>query len=233
MVTRLLLVEDDPEIARIVRDMFVREGYDVTWATTGLEGWEDFKAAHYDLALIDLMLPEMDGFTLCKNIRWDSDIPLLIISAKKEDEDKVKGLDIGADDYIAKPFSLQELKARVEAQLRRWKRYNNEPKHVHTTMYHGDLEIFWEQNKVKIVGEEIPLTVKEFSLLQVLAQNPERVFSKEELFEHVWQQVDQDGLHTVTVHIKSLRAKLKDPVKTPLFIQTVWGKGYQFIGDVL
>src|SRR5699024_12725562 len=96
MVTRVLRVEDDPEIARLVRDVFVREGYDVTCATTGLEGWDDFKAEHYDLALIDVMLPEMDGFTLCKNIRWDSDIPLLIISAKKEDEDKVKGLDIGA-----------------------------------------------------------------------------------------------------------------------------------------
>src|SRR5699024_12669866 len=104
--------------------------------------WEDFKAEHYDLALIDLMLPEMDGFTLCKHIRWDSDIPLLIISAKKEDEDKVKGLDIGEDDYIAKPFSLQELKARVKAQIRRWKRYINEPKNVHTAIYQDDLEIF-------------------------------------------------------------------------------------------
>src|SRR5699024_7870003 len=109
MVTRLLLVEDDPEIARIVRDMFVREGYDVTWATTGLAGWEDFKAEHYDLALIDLMLPEMVGFTLCTNIRWDSDIPLLIISANKEESDKVKELATGAGDYVAKPFSMQDL----------------------------------------------------------------------------------------------------------------------------
>lgn len=233
MHTRLLLVEDDPEIARVVRDMFVREGYVVTWATTGLEGWEDFKKMPYDLALIDMMLPEMDGLTLCKNIRWNSDIPLIIISARKEDEDKIKGLDIGADDYVAKPFSLAELKARVESQLRRWKRYNNVPQNEHTSSYHGDLVIFWEQNKVKITDEEVALTVKEFDLLQVLAQNPERIFSKEELFEHVWQQVDQASLHTVTVHIKSLRGKLMDPVKNPLFIQTVWGKGYQFIGELL
>src|SRR5699024_3468428 len=186
MVTRVLLVEDDPEIARIVRDMFVREGYDVTWATTGLEGWVDFKAEHYDLALIDIMLPEMDGLTLCKNIRWTSDIPLIIISARKEDEDKVKGLDIGADDYVAKPFSLEELKARVESQLRRWKRYNNVPIDANISSYHGDLVIYWDQNKVNVSDTEIPLTVKEFDLLQVLAQNPERVFSKAELFEHVW-----------------------------------------------
>lgn len=233
METRLLLVEDDPEIARVVRDMFVREGYEVTWATTGLEGWEDFKASQYDLALIDLMLPEMDGLTLCQNIRWNSDIPLVIISAKKEDEDKIKGLGIGADDYVAKPFSLEELKARVESQLRRWKRYNNVPEDARTTTYHGGLVVYWEQNKVKVDDVEISLTVKEFDLLQVLAHNPDRVFSKAELFEHVWQQIDKEALHTVTVHIKSLRGKLMDPVKKPLFIQTVWGKGYQFIGEQL
>src|SRR5690625_542665 len=106
MHTRLLLVEDDPEIARIVRDMFVREGYEVTWATTGLEGWEDFKASQYDLALIDIMLPEMDGLTLCQNIRWNSDIPLVIISVRKEDEDKIKELDIGANVYFAKKLII-------------------------------------------------------------------------------------------------------------------------------
>ena len=233
MKTRLLLVEDDPEIARVVRDMFVREGYEVTWATTGLEGWEDFQQGSYDIALIDLMLPEMDGLSLCKNIRWNSDIPLIIISAKKEDEDKIKGLGLGADDYVAKPFSLSELKARVESQLRRWKRYQGVPKHENKATYHHGLTIYWDQNRVKIDDEEIPLTVKEFDLLKVLAQNPDRVFSKEELFEHVWCQVDQEGLHTITVHVKSLRAKLKDPVKTPRYIQTVWGKGYQFIGELM
>lgn len=233
MQARILLVEDDPEIARVVRDMFVREGYEVTWATTGLEGWEDFQQGSYDIALIDIMLPEMDGLSLCKNIRWNSDIPLIIISARKEDEDKITGLGLGADDYVAKPFSLSELKARVESQLRRWRRYQGVPKNENKSTYNDDLTIYWDQHKVKIGDEEIPLTVKEFDLLKVLAQNPNRVFSKEELFEHVWRQVDQDGLHTITVHIKSLRSKLKDPVKTPKFIQTVWGKGYQFIGELL
>src|SRR5690625_1308135 len=173
MKARLLLVEDDPEIARVVRDMFVREGYEVTWATTGLEGWEDFQQAHYDLVLVDIMLPEMDGLTLCKNIRWNSDVPVIIISARKEDEDKIEGLDIGADDYVPKPFSLAELKARVESQLRRWKRYKGITKDENKSTYAGGLQIFWEQNKVAINEEEILLTVKEFDLLKELAQNPE------------------------------------------------------------
>lgn len=233
MKARLLLVEDDPEIARVVRDMFVQEGYHVTWATTGLEGWEDFQNDNYDLVLVDIMLPEMDGLTLCKNIRWNSDVPLIIISARKEEFDKVEGLNIGADDYVSKPFSLKELKARVESQLRRWRRYQGIPKDEHITTFDGGLTIYWDQHKVEIEGEKVNLTVKEFELLKVLAQNPQRVFTKSELFEHVWHQIDEEGLHTVTVHVKSLRDKLKDPVKTPKFIQTVWGKGYQFIGEPL
>lgn len=233
MQSRLLLVEDDAEIARVVRDLFLREGYEVTWATTGLEGWEDFQVGNYDLALVDLMLPEMDGFTLCKNIRWKSDIPIIIISARKEDEDKVEGLHLGADDYLAKPFSLVELKARVESQLRRWKRYNGVQVNEHKVEYVNDLTINWDNIQVFREGQEVALTAKEFDLLKVLSENPQRVFSKSELYQHVWNQVDADGLHTITVHIKSLRAKLSDPIKTPLFIQTVWGKGYRFIGEPL
>lgn len=233
MPTRLLLVEDDPEIARVVRDLFLREGYEVTWATTGLEGWEDFQKGDYDLALVDLMLPEMDGFTLCQNIRWKSDVPIIIISARKEDEDKVEGLHLGADDYVAKPFSLVELKARVESQLRRWKRYRGVQTAEHKMDYANDLTIYWDKLQVYRNGQEIIVTAKEFDLLKVLAENPQRVFSKSELYQHVWNQPDADGLHTVTVHIKSLRAKLADPIKEPLFIQTVWGKGYRFIGEPL
>ncbi|MGM8212178.1 response regulator transcription factor [Virgibacillus sp. W0430] len=233
MKSRLLLVEDDPEIARVVRDLFLREGYEVTWATTGLEGWEDFQASHYDLVMVDLMLPEMDGFALCKNIRWKSDVPMIIISARKEDEDKVQGLHLGADDYIAKPFSLVELKARVESHLRRWNRYRGTPVYEKKSDYTNELTIYWEQQKIKLSGNEISLTSKEYDLLKVLAQNPKRVFSKNELYEHVWNYVDGEGLHTVTVHIKALREKLKDPIKNPVFIQTVWGKGYQFIGELM
>lgn len=232
MKARLLIVEDDPEIAKVVCDLFRRDDYEVTWATTGLEGWEDFKNETYDLVLVDLMLPEMDGFTLCQNIRWKSDVPLIIISARKEDEDKVRGLDLGADDYVSKPFSLAELKARVESQLRRWKWFKGAPKDVSKTTYVGGLTIYWEQNKIGLEDKDVILTAKEFDLLKVLAKNPNRIFSKSELFEHVWKQVDSEGLHTITVHVRSLREKINDPVKTPKYIQTVWGKGYQFIGEV-
>ncbi|HLR68215.1 response regulator transcription factor [Virgibacillus alimentarius] len=233
MQARLLLVEDDSEIAGITRNTLIQEGYEVTWATTGLEGWEDFQGAKYDLVLVDLMLPEMDGFTLCKNIRLKSDVPIIIISARKEDEDKVEGLGLGADDYLAKPFSLVELKARIKSQLRRWRRYQGVCETGNRSRYTDGLTIDWDQRKVMLHGDELLLTVKEFDLLHVLAKHPQRTFSKQELYEHIWNQVEAEGLHTVTVHIKSLREKLKDPVKTPYFIQTVWGKGYKFIGDLL
>lgn len=231
MSTRLLLVEDDPDIARVVRDTFLRAGYEVTWSTTGLEGWEDFRAGSYDLVLVDLMLPEMDGFTLCKNIRLESDVPMIIISARKEDEDKVEGLGLGADDYVAKPFSLVELKARVESHLRRWRRYEGKSEAAKITEYSHGLTINWDEEKALLHDKEVLLTVKEFALLKLLAQHPGRTFSKNELYQYIWQQIESEGLHTVTVHIKSLREKLADPVKRPHFIQTIWGKGYRFIGE--
>ena len=231
MNARLLLVEDDPEIARIIRDMLERENYEVTWATTGLEGWEDFQSTSYDLVLVDLMIPEMDGLTLCQNIRWKSDVPIMIISARKEDEDKVEGLELGADDYLAKPFSLIELKARIESLLRRWRRYDGKRTDENKTEYEDGLTIFWDEQKVLLDDQEIFLTAKEFAILKVLVKNPNRIFTKGELYQHIWNQADADGLHTVTAHIKSLREKLNDPVKTPRFIRTVWGKGYQFTGE--
>src|SRR5690625_2264590 len=174
MEARLLLVEDDSEIARIIRDTLIQDGYEVTWATTGLEGWEDFQAAGYDLALVDLMLPEMDGFTLCKNIRLKSDVPLIIISARKEDEDKIEGLDLGADDYVAKPFSIKELKARVEAQLRRWHRYKGIQVNNEQTDFIDGLTAFWDDHKIMLHEKEVMLTMKEFDLLQLLARSEER-----------------------------------------------------------
>lgn len=232
MEPRLLLVEDDSEIARIIRDTLTQDGYIVTWATTGLEGWEDFQEAKYDLVLVDLMLPGMDGFTLCKNIRLKSEVPLIIISARKEDEDKVEGLGLGADDYLAKPFSLVELKALIKSQLRRWRRYQGIPEMENISEYAKGLTINRDQRTVVLFKEELQLTVKEFDLLDLLAKHPYRIFSKQELYEHIWNQVEAEGLHTVTVHIKSLREKINDPVKTPYFIQTVWGKGYKFIGEL-
>jgi DNA-binding response OmpR family regulator len=233
MKANILIVEDDTEIARVIRDTLVSAGHHVTWATTGLEGLDDFQSGSYDLVLIDLMLPEMDGFTLCRNIRWKSDIPIIIVSARKDDVDKIEGLGLGADDYVAKPFSLAELQARIDSHLRRWFRYNGVQVAIEEAHFAQDLTISWNLERAYLRGQELSLTHKEFELLRVLAQNSERIFSKNELYEHIWQQADMDGAHTVTVHIKSLREKLEDPVKTPNFIQTVWGKGYRFIGEPL
>lgn len=232
MEERILLVEDDLEIARIIRDTLERENYRVTWATTGMEGWEDFQAGRFDLVLADWMLPEMDGIALCKNIRLASDVPIIMISARREDEDKVTGLDIGADDYLAKPFSLQELKARVVSQLRRWRRYKGQEQPAEQTAYSHGLLVDWQNERVFLHQEEILLTGKEFELLKLLAKHPEQVFSKEELYRYVWQQPELGETHTVTVHVKALREKLEDPPKEPHYIQTVWGKGYRFVGEI-
>lgn len=232
MSEKLLLIEDDPAIGRIVKDTLVQEGYEVTWATTGLEGLADFQAQPFDLVLVDWMLPEMDGLTVCQNIRWDSDVPILMMSARKDEADKVEGLQ-GADDYLAKPFSLAELKARVASHLRRWQRYKRIEITEHVATFAFGLAIDWQKEITTLQNHELALTQKEFALLKLLAKNPGQTFTKEELYQHIWQQASVDETHTVTVHIKALREKLQDPVKTPHYIQTVWGKGYRFIGEPL
>lgn len=227
----ILLVEDDQEIARIVCDHLRKEGYHITWASTGKEGWEDFKLNTYQLVLVDLMLPEMDGLTLCKKIRLESEIPLLIISARHEDETKIKGLDFGADDYLTKPFSLEELSARLSSHLRRYRRYlRKDDQNVISKYAHG-LQIDFLKKVTYVNGEPILLTTKEWELLLILAKNPFQTFSKSELYEHIWQQEDMEGNNTITVHIKSLRTKLHDVSRSAKYIQTVWGIGYRFIGE--
>lgn len=228
----ILLVEDDREIARIIQDTLTKEGYHVTWATTGIEGLEDFNAGDYSLVLVDWMMPEMNGITLIEHIRLQSDVPIIMISAKSEEADKVTGLQ-DADDYIAKPFSLEELKARVRSHLKRWRKYQQKSEPEQKALFANGLAIDWTKQIVMLHDQELPLTQKEFAILKLLAQNPLELFTKEALYTHVWQQMDLEQTNTVTVHIKVLREKLQDPVKTPFFIQTVWGKGYRFIGEPL
>jgi len=228
----ILLVEDDREIARIIQDTLTKEGYHLTWATTGIEGLEDFNAGDYSLVLVDWMMPEMNGITLIEHIRLQSDVPIIMISAKSEEADKVTGLQ-DADDYIAKPFSLEELKARVRSHLRRWRKYQQKSEPEQKALFANGLAIDWTKQMVMVNDQEIQLTQKEFAILKLLVQNPLELFTKEALYTHVWQQMDLEQTNTVTVHIKALREKLQDPVKTPFFIQTVWGKGYRFIGEPL
>lgn len=165
----ILLVEDDPEIARILMDHLRREGYAVTWASSGLESWEDFKNGQYHLVLLDLILPEMDGFTVCKHVRLISDVPVLIMSARTQEESKLKGLGLGADDYITKPFSLAELTARIEAHLNRYRRYqggrSGSPSNSVLLQYNDGLTLHPLNQQVKLHGEELRLTGKEGALL--------------------------------------------------------------------
>ncbi|UQZ33143.1 DNA-binding response regulator [Paenibacillus sp. PK3_47] len=227
----ILLVEDDPEIARILRDHLRREGYGVTWASSGLESWEDFKQGSYQMVLLDLMLPEMDGFTVCRNIRLVSDVPLLMMSARIEEESKVRGLGLGADDYITKPFSLAELTARIESHLNRYRRYQGIQPEASTERYNDGLSIDHMNQQAQLQGEALDLTAKEWALLTLLAAHPGRAFTKAELYEHVWNQPAGGSMGTVTVHVKSLRAKLGDEPHAPRWIQTVWGSGYRFTGE--
>lgn len=232
MKEKLLVVEDDEAIASIIKEYLEKEGYEIIWSSSGKEGLEDFKKGKIHLVMVDIMLPEMDGFTLCKNIRWiNEEVPIIIISAKQSEMDKVKGLKIGADDYITKPFSLIELAARVEAQLRRYRKNEGIMWQSERLEFNKGITIIPREGRVLIESGEVALTSKEYELLYLMAQNPNKVFSKEELYKHIWESVDVDGNNTVTVHIKSLREKIKDSIKNPIFIQTVWGVGYKFIGE--
>lgn len=231
--TKILIVEDDYEIARIMKDHLDREGFQITWASTGVEGWEDFKADTFSIALVDLMMPEMDGYQLCEKIRLESDVPLLIVSAKGEDDSKIRGLDLGADDYLTKPFSLKELTARVHSHLRRYRRYTDKHFDDRIFRYKHGLAIDFLNDAVFLEEELLVLTAKEKEILFLLAKNPFITFEKASIYEHVWQLKNVDGNNTVTVHIKSLRTKLGESGKQAKFIQTVWGAGYRFVGEQL
>lgn len=230
MPGKILIVEDDEQIASILKEYLTNRGYEINWASTGNEGLEDFKIGNYDLLVVDIMLPGLDGYSLCQSIRLISDVPILIASARNKELDKIKGLKIGADDYVTKPFSLPELEARIESLLRRYNRSIRDggPEEVYT--YAGGLEINFNRKQVLLDGQEIFLTATEWSLLIILAKNPGRPFTKKELYENVWQEENIEGSNTVTVHIKQLRTKLKEDSKNPKYIETAWGIGYRFIG---
>lgn len=234
MEEKILIVEDDFEIANIMKEYLSGIGYRVNWATTGKEGLEDFKREQYDLVIVDLMIPQLDGFKLCKSIRIISEIPLIIVSAKKTEDEKVQGLKLGADDYITKPFSLKELGARVESQLRRYRRYHSKgliEENKNTELYNNGLMIDEANKRVTLNNEEILFTAKEYELFILLVNHPNKIFSKKELYEAIWGLDDIGNNNTLTVHIKQIREKIKDGSKNPIFIETMWGRGYRFIGE--
>lgn len=233
MKVNILLVEDNREISYAIKEYLTKSDINVDLAFTGVEGIEKYNknSDKYQLIIIDIMLPIMNGFELCKNIRIKSEVPIIILSAKFNEKDKVKGLEYGADDYLTKPFSLAELKARIGSQIRRFKRYSDKKEKYDCIAFYGGLRIYPEIKRIEIENETVFLTSKEYDLLMLFLKNPFKIFSKKECYESVWGGVDVEGNNTVLVHIRSLREKIRDNIKTPKYIKTIWGSGYSFIGE--
>lgn len=230
MKDKILVIEDDKEIGDMVKDYLSLKEYNVKLARNGLEGLKLFESFEPDLAIIDIMLPVIDGLELCAKFRKTSNIPIIILSAKSENQDKILGLGIGADDYVTKPFSPKELLARVISQLRR---YKNDGLMVSATnvIKFGDIYINKETYEVKVYGERIDLSTKEFDILYCLAKNNNKVLTKEQIFDYVWGVDEYGDINTVTVHIRRIREKIERNPSEPVFIETIWGVGYKFKGD--
>lgn len=226
-MNKLLIIEDDRSIAELERDYLEINDFFVEIEMNGRNGLNKALTNDYDLILLDLMVPDVNGFEICKKIRESKDIPILIVSAKKEDIDKVRGFGLGADDFIVKPFSPSELVARVKAHLSRYARLKN--MHQNKDEIHSKgLSIDKKSRKVTVDGEEKIFTSKEFNLLTFLATNPNIVFSKEHLFERIWGLDSLGDNSTVTVHIRKIREKIETDPSNPEYIETVWGAGYRF-----
>lgn len=229
-MSKVLIVEDEDAIAEIERDYLELSGFDVTLASDGKEGLDIALKEDFDIIILDIMLPGMDGFDICKEIRKEKDIPIIMVSAKKEDIDKIRGLGIGADDYMTKPFSPSELVARVKAHLARYERLltNNKPENGIIEI--RGIKIDKTARRVFVNGEEKSFTTKEFDLLTFLAEHPNHVYTKEELFREIWDMDSIGDIATVTVHIKKIREKIEADTSNPQYIETIWGVGYRFKG---
>lgn len=228
MATRILIIEDEATIAQLQRDYFELNGYLVELCHTGDEGLRLALDNEFDLIIVDLQLPGMNGFDLCSQIRQAKEVPILVVSAKKEEIDKIRAFNLGADDYITKPFSPSELVARAKAHLARYERLigKKEPNlgseiHIHS------LVIDTAARRVYVRKQEVLFTAREFSLLEFLANHPNRVFSKTELFERIWGMDSNGDIATVTVHVRRLREKIEVDPSNPQYIETVWGAGYR------
>ena len=223
---RILIVEDDELIAELERDYLLAEGLEADIITNGTEAVRQFRKEEYAAVLLDLMLPGRSGFDICREIRTWSDVPVLLVTAKKEDIDKIKGLGLGADDYVVKQFSPVELTARVKAhiQIHRSLKEGNKEEMIIA----GLLKIYPGSYRVYKGEQELELTGREFKLLLFLARNPDIVFSREQLFDSVWGMDAVGDMSTVTVHVNKLRDKIEDDPSVPRHIQTVWGVGYRF-----
>lgn len=228
MQNRILLIEDDPDIREVVVNYLKKEGFCVTQAPDGVSGLHQFLDQTFELVLLDIMLPKMDGLEVMRIIREKSTTPILILSAKDCDVDKAIGLGMGADDYLAKPFSLLELSARVKALIRRATTFSAEPenKEDKTVSYH-DLTMNEDDFTLKKSGEEIKLTAKEFEILKLFITSPKRVFTKAQIYNLVWNDSYFGDDNVINVHMRRLREKIEDDPSNPQYIKTLWGIGYK------
>ena len=225
---RLLIIEDDLELAELERDFLEANDFAVDIETDGSLGCQKAISDDYELVILDLMLPHKNGYEICRQIRKQKEIPILMISAKKEDIDKVRAFGLGVDDYMTKPFSPTELVARVKAHLMRYARLTRQH-HVRNKLIQlGHLTIDQTKKMVKVNGQEVLFTAKEYELLLFLALHPNHIFSKKELFIKIWGSHHCGDLATVTVHIRKLREKIEQNPSKPQYIETVWGMGYRF-----
>lgn len=229
MAEKVLIVDDEEEIANLLEVYLSNEGFQVYKYYNGTDALQCIEHEKIDIALLDVMLPDIDGFKICQKIREKYFFPVIMLTARVEDMDKIMGLTLGADDYITKPFNPLEVVARIKTQLRRYKRYNNEHEETKEILEYDirGLVINKETHKCYLYKELLDLTPIEFDVLWYLCQNQGKVVSSEELFEAVWKEKYIDNNNTVMAHIARLREKLKEPSKKPKFIKTVWGVGYQ------
>ncbi len=227
-MSKILIIEDEIAIAELEKDYLELSGFEVEVETAGDIGVERALAEEFNLIILDLMLPNLDGFEICKKIREVKNIPVIMVSAKKDDIDKIRGLGLGADDYMTKPFSPSELVARVKAHLARYERLIGSGQRENETLEIRGLKIDKTARRVFLNGEEKIFTTKEFDLLTFLAENPNRVYTKEELFREIWDMESIGDIATVTVHIKKIREKIEYNTSKPQYIETIWGVGYRF-----
>ena len=227
-MSKILIVEDEEAIADLEKDYLELSGFEVTIENNGDKGLETALAGKFDLVILDLMLPGIDGFEVCKKIREEKNIPIIMVSAKKDDIDKIRGLGLGADDYMTKPFSPSELVARVKAHMARYERLVGSNQKTNDIIEIRGLKIDKTARRVYLNGEEKTFTTKEFDLLTFLAENPNHVYSKEELFREIWDMDSIGDIATVTVHIKKIREKIEFDTSKPQYIETIWGVGYRF-----
>ncbi len=227
-MSKILIVEDEAAIADLEKDYLELSGFEVEVANDGNTGLNKALNEEFDLVILDLMLPGVDGFEICRQVRAEKNTPIIMVSAKKDDIDKIRGLGLGADDYMTKPFSPSELVARVKAHMARYERLIGSAMEENKVIEIRGIKIDTTARRVWVNGEEKTFTTKEFDLLTFLASHPNRVYTKDELFSEIWDMESIGDIATVTVHIKKIREKIEFDTSKPQYIETIWGVGYRF-----